>query len=116
LVFTKHAGEGEAEPVQLAPSIADEQADNEPMREEGEPAPVQVAPSIADEQADSKPMLGQLEPELMQEAPPIADEQTDHEAMPGGDVAPIAPASTIQDKGAVTSGLIRRVMAKVRGR
>ena len=41
LVFTKHGREGEPEPVQVAPPIAGEQGDNEPM------PLVDVAPSIA---------------------------------------------------------------------
>jgi hypothetical protein len=107
-------GEREPESVQMAPSIADEQTVNEPMLEKGEPE----APFIADEQHDSEPALGEREPEPAQMAPSIADEQTVKEPMPGeGDVAPIAPASTSEDRGgAVTSSLIKRVMAKMRGR
>jgi len=105
----------EGEPVQVAPPITGEQGDNEPMPLESEPAPVQVASSIASEQDYYEPMLGDGEPEPAQVAPSIADEQTVNEPMPGeGDLAPIAPASTSEDQGKVTFGLIRRVMAKVR--
>ena len=108
--------EGEPEPAQVAPPIAGEQSDKEPLPLEGEPAPVQVASSIEGEQDNYEPMLGEGEPEPAQVAPSIADEQTVNELPGEGDLAPIAPASTSEDQGQVTFGLIRRVMAKVRGR
>jgi hypothetical protein len=106
LVITKHAEEGEPAPVQVAPSIADEQTVNDPMPGKEEPAHMQVAPSLADEQNNDERREGETEP--VRVASSVADEQTVNEPMPGeGDVAArIAPAS----------GLIRRVMAKVRGR
>jgi hypothetical protein len=91
LVFARHAGEGAPEAMQMAPSTAVEQTDNEPLPGKSEPAPMRVEPPLADERTDNEPGLGDVL------------------------VAPIAPASAAQDERAVASGLIRRVMAKVRG-
>ena len=118
-------GRCEPETVQVAPPIAgeqsnnepiaDEQGDNEPMPLEGEPEPVQVAPPIAGEQDDNQPVPLEGEPEPVQVAPPIAGEQSDNEPLPL--MAPsIAPSSTVEDRHAVTPGLFRRVIAKMRGR
>ena len=99
LVFTKHARGGEPEPVQVAPPIAVE-SDNEPVPLESAPEPAQVAPPIAGEQSDNEPMPLESEPEPL----PL-------------NMAPsIAPSSTVEDRSAVTPGLLRRVIAKVRGR
>jgi len=100
-VFTKHAQEGEPETVQVAPPIAGDQSNNEP---------------IADEQDDNEPMPLEGEPEPGQVAPPIAGEQDDNKPAPMNTAPSIAPSSTVEDRSAVTPGLFRRVIAKVRGR
>ena len=108
--------EGEPEPVQVAPSIAGEQDDNQPVPQEGEPEPVQVAPPIAGEQDDNEPAPSESEPEPVHVAPPIAGEQDDNKPAPLNTAPSIAPSSTVEDRSAVTPGLFRRVIAKVRGR
>ena len=108
--------EGEPEPAQVAPPIAGEQSDNEPVPLEGEPEPVQVAPPIAGEQDDNQPVPQEGEPEPVQVAPPIAGEQDDNKPAPLNTAPSIAPSSTVEDRSAVTPGLFRRVIAKVRGR
>ena len=115
LVFTKHARGGEPEPAQVAPPITGEQSNNEPTPLEREPEPAQVASPIVGEQNDNEPMPLESEPEPVQVAPPIAGEQSDNEPLPL--MAPsIAPSSTVEDRRAVTPSLLRRVIAKVRGR
>ena len=166
LVFSKHVRKGEPEPAQVAPPIAGEQSDNEPMPLEGEPEPVQVAPPIAGEQDNNEPvplegepepaqmaspiageqdnnepvpLEGEPEPaqmaspiagerddnepvprkgehEPVQVAPPIAGEQDDNEPVPPNMAPSIATSSTVEDRHAVTPGLFRRVIAKMRGR
>jgi hypothetical protein len=107
--------ESEPEPVQVAPPIAVE-SDNEPVPLESAPEPAQVAPPIAGEQSDNEPMPLESEPEPVQVAPPIAGEQSDNEPLPLNMAPSIAPSSTVEDRRAVTPGLLRRVIAKVRGR
>ena len=100
LVFTKHARGGEPEPAQVAPPITGEQSNNEPTPLERAPEPAQVAPPIAGEQSDNEPMPLESEPQPL----PL-------------NMAPsIAPSSTVEDRRAVTPSLLRRVIAKVRGR
>ena len=108
--------EGEPEPTQVAPPIASEQGDNKPAPLEGEPELVQVAPPTADEQGDNEPVPLESEPEPVQVAPPIAGEQDDNKPAPMNTAPSIAPSSTVEDRSAVTPGLLRRVIAKVRGR
>ena len=115
LVFSKHVRKGEPEPAQVAPPIAGEQSDNEPMPLEGEPEPVQVAPPIAGEQDDNEPVPRKGEHEPVQVAPPIAGEQDDNKPAPLNMAPSIAPSSTVEET-RVTPGLFRRVIAKVRGR
>jgi hypothetical protein len=115
-VFTKHAREGEPESAQVAPPIAVEQSDNEPVPLGGEPEPAQVAPPIADEQSDNEPVPLEGEPVPAQVAPPIAGEQDDNKSAPSNMAPSIAPSSTVEERRAVTPGLFRRVIAKVRGR
>jgi hypothetical protein len=99
----------------VAPPITGEQSNNEPTPLEREPEPAQVASPIVGEQSDNEPMPLESEPEPVQVAPPIAGEQSDNEPLPL--MAPsIAPSSTVEDRSAVTPGLLRRVIAKVRGR
>jgi hypothetical protein len=101
--------------VQVAPPIAVE-SDNEPVPLESAPEPAQVAPPIAGEQSDNEPMPLESEPEPVQVAPPIAGEQSDNEPAPVNMAPSVAPSSTVEDSHAVTPGLFRRVIAKVRGR
>jgi hypothetical protein len=100
----------------VAPPITGEQSNNEPTPLEREPEPAQVASPIVGEQSDNEPMPLESEPEPVQVAPPIAGEQSDNEPAPVNMAPSVAPSSTVEDSHAVTPGLFRRVIAKVRGR
>ena len=86
--------------------------DHERARTDG----LAVAPPIADEQSDNEPVPLGGEPEPAQVAPPIASEQDDNKPVPPNMAPSLAPSSTVEDRHAVTPGLLRRVIAKVLGR
>ena len=113
LVFTKHGREGDAEPtpMQVAqpvmPALTIQDEHVAPSVSDTEPAPVQAPPiapasTVQDEHV----------------APSVITEHSrecDTELAPVHAAAPVVPASTAQDEYVARSGVLSRVVAKIRG-